>query len=116
MSVSIGNAHVVRSSIEIHANVNVHGEYCAIGHESSAKTLAGVSVTTMEYVSRRSGTVIGIVNASARLSSTALVGRFSATRHAIVSASKNLTVLNHRSLMRRPASVNVQQSSCVELR
>ena len=110
---SIGNAHVVKSLIETHASANAHGEYIAIDHESSAIKLAGVSVTTMEYVSHHSGTVIGIVNVSAPVPSTAPVGRFSATTHATVSASKDSAVPNHRSLARRRASVNAQQSSCV---
>ena len=111
MSVSIANVHVVRISIHALANANAHGKYDALHQESSVRILVGVSVIIMEYVSHHSNTAIVTVNASAQVSSTAHVGRCLATRHVIVFASKGTIVPNHKSLMRKLASVSAQQSS-----
>ena len=113
MSVFIANAHVVRLLIQTNANANAHGKYDALLLESSVKILAGASVITAECVSHHSSIVIVTVNVSVLASSTAHVRSFLAIRHAIVFASKSTTVPNRKSLMRKLANVNAQQSNYV---
>ena len=113
MSVFIADVHVVRFSIQTHANANAHGKYDALLLESSVKILAGASVITAECVSHHSSIAIVTVNVSVLASSTALVRSFLATKRAIVFASKSTTVPNRKYLMRKLANVSAQQSSYV---